>query len=219
MLRSLVVAGTLWVAAYQDFRTREIDDKVWIAGTLLATPLLAAELASGRIVLQLYLLSLAVSLALAVLSLKLGLTGEADAIAFAFLGFFEPPRLSPLFAVPLGTILLLSLVPTAFFAAYNVYWNLGKPQKFEGYRLNTLERLVALVAMRYVSREEYERYSYMLAPATRVDADGLKIEIGVGIPGRAEPPSLPGFWATALAPYVTFIALGYSAYLALCWLL
>jgi len=212
VFRRVVLLSALLYAGYQDYKTREIDDKTWVYPSILLAPLTFFEVYNrSPTYLQIYLVSLFLGLIIAVLTLKLKLTGEADAIAFVFISFFEPPGYHIITLFPLGSVIILSLVPTLLYTCYNLYWNL-KHGSFAGYEAGSLVKALAMLTMRYISRKEYEEKSYMYIPSTQKQGDKLTIELSPMIPEKVEKPGLDEFWAVTLAPYVFFLSIGYLLY-------
>lgn len=208
LLRELFVVLTLAVAGYTDYRKREVDDKVWVVGSLATAPLLAATLSSLR--LDLYLVSLTLAASLALFVWKFKLMGEADAIALAFVGLAEPPSATSILTlIPLATIVTLAGLASLLYALYNVALNIAKKPRFDG-ETSLLRRLVMLATMRYVNLEEYRRRSYMYAPVQGLEASSL-----IRVPEGEAPPPSEEFWAVVGLPYVTLLAVGYLLYLAL----
>jgi preflagellin peptidase FlaK len=212
LVRRLVLLLALAVAGYQDFIYREIEDKTWLYASVFLAPLTLLELAGNYAYLRLYLVSLLLGVLISLVSLRFKLAGEADAIAFTFISAFELPHPTPLSLLPLGSVIILSLAPTIAYMCYNLYWNIKRGGSFLGYDAGPLTKAVAVVTMRYISQEEYERRKHIFIPATRKKGDHLSIEISPAIPGNIEKPELEEFWAVTLAPYVSFLAVGYLLY-------
>lgn len=196
MFSEAVTLATLAAAGFSDYKTREVDDKVWIAGGLAVTPFILFEIGSGLIQLPLYLLSLATAFLVIVISWRLRLVGEADLIALGFIAYAEPPSLrSPLTVTPLASIVVLAGLASAAYILYNVFYNikagLSFPESTPLYMKITL-----LVTARLVTPEEYKSKSYMFAPTN-----------------DSPQTQQDKVWATVYLPYTTLLAFGYFTYL------
>lgn len=159
----LVLGAALAVASYQDVKTREIDDRVWLVSGAAGAVLTAAEiittpgyplLAAG--------LSALLTAVIAVGVFYLGLYGGADAKALLVAAVTLP--LSPwvgaayavwrqgsLFVNPffpltlLGNALFLSLLLVPSCLAWNLYSRLSGERLFDGVSASPLQKLAALL--------------------------------------------------------------------------
>lgn len=206
--REVVVLATLGAAGLSDYKRRDVDDKVWIAGAVATAPLLRLDTMSSEF--MLYLLSLISTLLVCLLILRLKLMGEADAIALAFLAFAEPPSLgSVLTLYPSATVIAVTGLFSLAYAAYNVLLNLRRGVFFEE-GVPLASRVAALAAMRLVTIEEYKRKSYMYTPV-----ESLSGPLTLRPLEQHNPPLREKFWVLVGLPYVTLLAAGYAAYLLL----
>ncbi|MEN3035515.1 MAG: prepilin peptidase [Candidatus Methanosuratincola sp.] len=159
----LVLGAALAVASYQDVKTREIDDRVWIASGLVGALLTAAEIVvSPGYPVLLAAFSALLTAAIAIGVFYLGLYGGADAKALLVAAVTLPlsPWLGgaygswgqgPLFVNPffpltlLGNALLISLllVPSCLF--WNLYAKLRGERLFGGVSASPLQKLAALL--------------------------------------------------------------------------
>ena len=212
LLRRAVLLSALLYAGYQDYKTREIDDRTWIYPAILLAPLTFFEVYNrDPMYLELYLASVLFGLATALMVLRLGLMGEADAIAFAYISLFEPPSDGLLAFQPLVSVVIFSFIPTLLYVSYNLYWNLRRGS-FKGYEASLPTKLLAFLTMRYITRRQYEEKRYMYFPSTRKQGDRLVIEFSPTITESIDEPELEEFWATPLLPYVTFLSIGCLIY-------
>ncbi len=152
-LKYLVLLGALAFASYQDIRTREIDDKVWlIAGAIgaLLTAYEALTVPSYQALFALVSIGLTALLAFGVYFL--GLYGGADAKALLAVAVTMPlaPSAATLFSpffplTVLGNALLCSLVLVPACLVYNVAWRISRRRPlFGGIRAGALTKLGAL---------------------------------------------------------------------------
>lgn len=217
IIRRAVVAVTLVAAGISDYKTREVDDRVWVVGGLATAPLLLYLYAKGYYVLELHLLSLLLALLVALLTQLARLTGEADAIALVFIGLFEPPvRTSLLCFMPPVTVVVAASVLALFYALWNATVNIRRGALKVLERQSLLMKMAALLTMRYVTREEYLARQYMYAVSSNEKGEPLLRVSPVEPPGN--PPPLERFWASVLLPYVALLAAGLLLYNLLCLL-
>ncbi|QOJ79510.1 prepilin peptidase [Infirmifilum lucidum] len=207
-LRTLAVLLTLAAAGYSDYRRREVDDKVWITGFSVATPLLLARL--NTVNLELYTVSLLLTASISLLVWKLKLMGDADAIALFFIGSLEPPSTRNfLTLVPLASIVTIAGLASLVYVIYNVAVNIARKPRFDS-NASLLEKILAYTTMRFVTPEEYYSKSYMYI---------LPGDAGAGVPtpepGEKQSLAHEGFWVTVGLPYVTLLFIGYLFYLAI----
>jgi len=214
--RRAAVLATLLAAGVSDYRTREVDDKVWVAGSLAAAPPLLYLHAKGYYVLELHLLSLLLALLVALLTQLARLAGEADAIALVFIGLFEPPTRAtlPCLMPPAAVVVAagaLALLYTLWNAAENI--KRGALEALRGQ--SPLVKIAVLLTMRYVTREEYLAKQHMYTPSFSERGEPL-LRIAVEPPENL--PAAERFWANVLLPYVALLAAGLLVYNLLCFL-
>lgn len=160
----LVLGAALAVASYQDVKTREIDDRVWVASGLVGALLTVAEIiVSPGYPVILAVFSALLTAAIAIGVFYLGLYGGADAKALLVAAVTLP--LSPLvgglayggwgqgslFVNPffpltlLGNALLLSILLVPFCLLWNLYAKLRGERLFDGVSASPLQKLAALL--------------------------------------------------------------------------
>jgi preflagellin peptidase FlaK len=158
----LVLGAALAVASYQDVKTREIDDRVWLVSGLVGALLTVAEITTTPgYPLLLAGFSALLAAAIAVGVFYLGLYGGADAKALLvaavtlplspwFVGSSEPwgqgLSANPFFPLTLlGNALLLSLFLVPSCLAWNLYRKVSGERLFEGVSASPLQKLVAVL--------------------------------------------------------------------------
>ncbi len=204
-LRTLAVLSTLAAAGYSDYKRREVDDKVWIIGFSVATPLLLARL--NAVNLELYVASLLLTVSVSLLVWRLKLMGDADAIALLFIGSLEPPSTSSfLTLVPLATIVTIAGLASLAYVVYNVIVNISRRPRFDS-NASILEKVLAYTTMRFVTPEEYYSKSYMYILPSDAEASAPTLE-----PRENQGLAREGFWVTVGLPYVTLLFIGYLFY-------
>jgi preflagellin peptidase FlaK len=216
LARRAIVLATLLAAGVSDYKTREVDDKIWLAGGLAAAPLLLYLHIRGFYALELHLLSLLLALLVALLTQLARLAGEADAIALAFIGLFEPPtRMTlPCLIPPASAVIaagVLALLYTLWNAAENI--RRGALEALRGQSLPT--KVAALLTMRYVTAEEYVAKQHMYIPSSGARGEPL---LRVAVKPAENIPPAERFWASVLLPYVSLLAAGLLVYDLLCLL-
>ncbi|MEN3056478.1 MAG: A24 family peptidase C-terminal domain-containing protein [Candidatus Methanosuratincola petrocarbonis] len=159
----LVLGAALAVASYQDLRTREIDDRVWLISGISGGALTAAEiLTTPGYPLLLAGFSALLTAAIAIGVFYLGLYGGADAKALLVAAVTLPLWpwagaaqggwaqgslfVSPFFPLTLlGNALLLSLLLVPSCLAWNIYAKLRGERLFGGVSTSPLQKLAALL--------------------------------------------------------------------------
>ena len=209
-LEALVLA----VAGWSDYRSREVDDRVWAAGAAVLAPLMVYEAYVGAVHVALYVVGAVVGLVVAGLFWLLGAMGEADVIELAFISLLTPPRGFSVCLSPALSVVVDSLPLVVLYALYNLAWNLRAGRDlFEGYDAGVGEKLYALLGMRYVSREEYERHRYMYAPGYVVEDGKRRIRVQLSV--EEGGGGFEGGWALVYMPEVAVLAAGFAVYAVL----
>jgi len=90
LVRALLATGMLTYAAYEDIRTREVHDLVWIIFGVPGIILDLFQLSQGSLDWRSFILSLTISLIFSALALVAHLFGEADVLAIITLTILHP---------------------------------------------------------------------------------------------------------------------------------
>lgn len=181
---TLLCASFLCTASAQDIRTREIDDKVWIAMGVLA----AARWVLGVFVeaeLMMRLISTAISATLFSALWYLGMYGGADlkALLCISLVFPVPPRLDvyvepkalPVFPLSVfNNAVLISLAFVPLNLLHNLIVYMREGELFSGYSEPLWRKVVTLVAARKVTLGR-ARASHDLMLSERGGEGGKKV--------------------------------------------
>uniref|UniRef100_A0A7C4H3Y0 Prepilin peptidase n=1 Tax=Thermofilum pendens TaxID=2269 RepID=A0A7C4H3Y0_THEPE len=211
LARRAVVAGVLLLSGWSDYRTREVSDSYWVAGAAAAGPLLAYLYVHRYYYWQLHLLSILFAALLSAAVWRLRITGEADALAFIFIGVFEPPTCyHPLTLFPLASTVLFSGAAALAISLYNAIENVSRGALHELRGYSVFSKAAFLLALRYVTREEFEKKSYMFIPSTNEKGEP---QLTLTTEPAPPPPGLEKFWASVLLPYVSLLAIGFLAYM------
>ncbi|MDI9608984.1 MAG: prepilin peptidase [Candidatus Verstraetearchaeota archaeon] len=150
-IKAAVVGAMLAFASYQDIKTREIDDRVWLVGGIIGAVLTLYEAATVHGYLHLLAaFSVALTAALGFGVYYLGLYGGADAKALLAIAVAFPispvSRISPFFPMTvLGNSLLMSVLLVPACLILNMAWVLSGRALFDGVRASRVRKLIALL--------------------------------------------------------------------------
>lgn len=181
----LICAAFLCAASAQDLRTREIDDKIWVAMGALAAARWALGLFAEPELVFLRTMSTGVSAALFFVLWYLGMYGGADlkALLCISLAFPVPPRLYayaapkalPLFPLSVfNNAVLISLAFVPLNLVHNLLVYLREGELFSGYSEPLWRKTVTLVAARKVTLGRV-RAGHDLMLSERSGEDGKKV--------------------------------------------
>ncbi|MCD6209166.1 MAG: prepilin peptidase [Thermoproteales archaeon] len=223
-LKELVAIFLLGIAAYQDLKTREIDDKIWIVILAVNGAFTAFELwfyhSLSLIYLMLYLISVAVGLAIAAVMHFGKMMGGADVKALIVLSLTETPKFRYIYGyvsiVP-SLAILTNTVIISLFAPLFIFLNNARKINYLYSDLcpdeSTLKKLIALFALTKVSSKEYEKNKHKYAIAERRDGSCKRIILSLFLVERDSDVQPSGeVWVSYLLPYILFIFLGYLCY-------
>jgi preflagellin peptidase FlaK len=225
---SFVLIGvTFTYAAYQDLKTREIDDRVWyVAAPIgLVLTLVQAWVTPGYPVF-IALFSALMTIALALGIFYIGLYGGADAKALMMLAVTMPVFLnagadmSPLYPLTvLGNGLVLSLVLIPVLLVVNAAWRLrkGRGSLFEGIKATTAQKVIALFTAIKVKPEIATSIHFNLVETT--DANGGRtLKLFNRVEDEDVPKKIPEgaqyVWVTPAIPMIVFFLIGFLLSLA-----
>lgn len=100
LVRVLLTTGMLTYAAYEDIRTREVHDLVWIIFSVPGIIIDLFQLSQGLLGWKAFLLSLSISVIFSALAVIAHLLGEADLLALITLTILNPVH--PIIHEPIG---------------------------------------------------------------------------------------------------------------------
>lgn len=151
LLKALLIVIALAYASFQDIKTREIDDRVWLLVIPLGAFLTAIEIfTTPGYPLILAGLSIILSVILALVLFYAGLYGGADAKALIAIAATLPlppytQFISPFYPLAVfGNALILSLLLIPTCLIWNLAWASTKKPLFAGIKATTSQKLVAL---------------------------------------------------------------------------
>ncbi len=153
LARITLITSTMIYASYQDWVSREIDDKVWIVGGGIGATLTGVDLALSWSLMKLILtvMSIGLSTGLAFMFYYMGLYGGADAKAIAAISASLPIYYPPLGLHPFTGLasltngLIISLILPITFLLYNIYRIIKGDNIFKGFEHESRWRKAAAI--------------------------------------------------------------------------
>jgi preflagellin peptidase FlaK len=217
-LKLLIMGASLAIGSYQDLKTREIDDRLWIivgiAGGLLT---IAEVVTSPSYPILVALFSIVITAALAFGVYFLGLYGGADAKALLMIAItmpvntFQASLISPLFPISVfGNALVISLLVIPACLIFNIYRATKEPL-FSGVKAGPFRKLVVLFTGVKVSPETAKSVHFNLVERPlpsggselrlvhRVEEDEPKIFV----------EGAKSVWVTPALPMIVFFLAGF----------
>lgn len=157
--RLLTLGIMLFLASIQDFKTREVDDKIWLVSLPIGIALTFTDIALNFNIHLVYLtmLSIVFSSALALAIYYFGLFGGADAKALICIAFIAPyppsvvnpsiRLLNPIFPLAIfGNSVVLSVALIVAIAFRNLAWKIKhQAPLFEGFDEPIIKKAFALL--------------------------------------------------------------------------
>jgi hypothetical protein len=198
--RVIVCLACLSFAAFEDLKTREVPDLVWVILSLAGLTLTGASLYLSPDQMAVVGLSLLITVSLAILLSWSSLWGSADSLALISIAIILPiyPRFSPVLSqspflhplLPLSTLAnaaIVSMVSIAYSLGKNLAWKLTQKDRalFQGIKGGKFEKaLVSLVGFK-VKFEELWVKSYLF-PLEDVVNEEATLKLYVGVKKREE---------------------------------
>lgn len=219
-LQRIATAALLAYAAYSDFRTREVDDRVWVLLSAVSAPLTILQLAAlDRMALLAYVLSSYAAFSLGLALSAFDVMGWADFLALACVGLTTTPvGRGPISSIPALSVLVNSLVASLSYPLYLLARNLAAVARgerlFKDVEAGALEKALALLTLTRVPAEEYEGRRDFYTLAEKVEEGRRRLLFSLKIEGGEAPaPRGAEVWVSPYVPYVAMIAAGYLLYL------
>jgi len=215
--RALASLTVLGYAAYSDFKTREVDDAVWVTLCVASAPFVVSkliELEKGALIA--YALSAYLAFSAGFALSALGVWGWADFLALACIGLIAFPSEGLLSLLPSLSVLINALLASSVYPLLLLIENvrlLAKGERvFEGVEANALVRVLALFTLRNVPAQEYLRKRGVYSLAERVEGGKRRLVLKVGVKDEAPaaPPPSARVWVSPHVPFVAMLALGYA---------
>lgn len=217
--KAVAVGAMLAFASYQDLKTREIDDRVWLIGGTVGAVLTACEAATAQG--YPYLLaafSVALTAVLAFGVYFLGLYGGADAKALLAIAVFFPfspaSQPSPFFPLTvLGNSLLLSVLLVPACLIINLAWALSGRPLFDGVSASKTRKLVALLTGFRVRPSAAMKVHFNLMEVTDGSGGEVKLKLFSRVAEEDEEKRIGRgreyVWVTPAIPMIVFFLAGY----------
>ncbi|XRH75138.1 MAG: prepilin peptidase [Candidatus Methanosuratincola verstraetei] len=217
-IKAVVVGAMLAFASYQDLKTREIDDWVWIVGGAAGAALTLLEAATvDGYPYVLAAFSVAITAALAFGVYYLGLYGGADAkallaIAVAF-PFSPVSQLSPFFPLTvLGNSLLLSILLVPACLVINLAWRLAGKAFFDGISASRARKAAAILTGFRVSPSAAKKVHFNLMEVPD-GSGGATLKLFSRVTDEDEVKHIDEgrqyVWVTPAIPMIVFFLAGY----------
>jgi preflagellin peptidase FlaK len=217
-LKLLVIGASLLIGSYQDLKTREIDDRLWIIAGIAGGLLTVAEIVTTpSYPLFLAGLSILISGVLAFGIYFLGLYGGADAKALMVVALAMPVNtfsatLFPVFPLSLfGNALVLSLLVIPASLIFNLY-KATKGPLFAGVKAGALKKLVTLLTGMKVKPETAKSVHFNLIERP-LPSGGSELRLFHKVEDMDEPKvfveGAKSVWATLALPMIVFFFGGF----------
>jgi len=219
--RAFVSLALLGYAAYSDFKTREVDDLVWIILCATSTPFVLLQLVElERRALLAYVLSAYLAFLLGFTLSAFKLWGWADFLALACIGLTTPPSAEGGYLSLLPSIstlvnsLLISCTYPLFLLTENLYLIARGERVFEGVEASLPVKVIAFFTLRNVPAQVYLRRRNFYSLAERFEGGKRYITLRIGVEEEGETKPLPNrVWVSPYMPFVTLLAIGYAIHL------
>jgi Flp pilus assembly protein protease CpaA len=221
VLRALVSLALLGYAAYSDFKTREVDDLVWIILCATSMPFVLLQLVElERRALIAYVLSAYLAFLLGFTLSAFKLWGWADFLALACIGLTNPPpsgggylSLLPSISTLVNSLLVSCAYPL-FLLAENSYLIAKGERVFEGVEASLPIKVIAFFTLRNIPAQVYLQRRNFYSLAERFEGGKRYITLRIGAEEEAETKPLPSrVWVSPYMPFVTLLAIGYAIHL------
>jgi len=219
--RAFVSLALLGYAAYSDFKTREVDDLVWIILCATSTPFVLLQLVElERRALLAYVLSAYLAFLLGFTLSAFKLWGWADFLALACIGLTTPPSAEGGYLSLLPSIstlvnsLLISCTYPLFLLTENLYLIARGERVFEGVEASLPVKVIAFFTLRNVPAQVYLRRRNFYSLAERFEGGKRYITLRIGVEEEGETKPLSNrVWVSPYMPFVTLLAIGYAIHL------
>jgi len=219
-LKLLLIACVLAVASYQDIRTREIDDRIWlVAGGLGGLLTLVEIITTPGYPLLLAGFSIFITAVIALGIFYTGLYGGADAKALIAIALalpllpFSYPIMSPIYPLAIfGNALLLSILLVPLNAVLNLLLVARGNRLFEGIKATRLQKFGAFFTGTKVSPSTAMSVHFNLLE--KVSGNGERcLKLFTRVEDVDEPKIMPKgatkVWVTPAIPMIVFFLIGF----------
>jgi preflagellin peptidase FlaK len=148
----------LTISSYEDFKTREVDDKIWLIFSPIGIIITFIEYFLNYIdfsYLILYFISILITAIVSIIIYYLKFVGGADSKALISISFLDPINLNENTIHPFTPIIVLMdtlitfLIVPVFLFSYNLYRILNKEKIFKGFENEKLYRKIFALFIGY----------------------------------------------------------------------
>jgi len=217
----------LSIASYQDIKSREVSDKVWLP--IIVTSIIINAIEKVWIdasIFRFYLLSIAITSFLALTLAYLGLIGGADAKAYICLSILEIPLVAVTVdkLIPGISIFMNSVILSVFAMLIIVINNIILLLKTELYfppNIGILKKIILFLSATIVdlNKVKDQPYKYFILSSLQNTVE-IKISIQnmdnyMDIIESLEKKGIKKVWVSPTLPFILFIFIGYLLYLIL----
>jgi preflagellin peptidase FlaK len=219
-LKLLLIACVLVVASYQDLKTREIDDRIWlVAGGLGGLLTIVEIITTPAYPLALAGFSIIITTVIALGIFYSGLYGGADAKALIAIALtlpllpFSYPIMSPIYPLTIfGNALLLSVLLVPLNGVLNLLLIARGNRLFEGVKATGLQKFAAFFTGTKVSPSTAMSVHFSLLE--KVSGIGERyLKIFTKVEDVDEPKVIPKgvtkVWVTPAIPMIIFFLIGF----------
>jgi hypothetical protein len=221
-IRTLLSFSMLGYASYQDIKTREIHDIVWIIPSAIGLILNIYELFIGSLSLRGALISIGFMVILSGILWVLRLFGEADLIAFLTLSIIHPRTPSYgfrgytpfLFSFTLIANSAMAGILTAFYTVIvNLFEFLKDRSLFDRYDASFFKKTVIMFSGKYISIESLKgppfEYPLEIDGELIVKPDLFDDDAANKAFRSLRENGIDNFWVSATLPYIVVLFVGY----------
>ena len=221
-IRTLLSFTMLGYAAYQDLKTREIHDIVWIIPGTIGLILNIFELYTGSLSLRGAIISIGFMVILSGILWLLRLFGEADLLAFLALSIIHPR--TPAFGFRGNTPILFSFTLIAnsaiagiLTALYTILVNLFEYLKdrslFDRYNASFFKKMVIMFSGKHISIESLKgppfEYPLEINGELIVKPNLFDDDAANRVFKNLKEKGIESFWVSATLPYIVILFVGY----------
>jgi len=224
-IKRLTAIICLSVASFQDIKTREVSDKIWLPIILVGIAVNAVEkIWTNTSILSLYLLSIAITFLIALTLAYFGLMGGADAKAYICLSILETPSVStnigkmfPGISIFMNSIILS--IFTMIIIAINNTILLFKSKLFFPKNISILKKIILFLSATIVDLKEVKKHphKYFILSSTQntieIKTNIHNIDKCTEIIDILEKKGVEKVWVSPTLPFILFIFIGYILYL------
>jgi preflagellin peptidase FlaK len=214
-LRKALCLIMLTISSYEDFKTREVDDRIWLIFSPIGILITLIEYFFKFIdfsYLILYFISILITTIISIIIYYSKFVGGADSKALISISFLDPINLNKNIIHPFVPIIVLtnsciiSLIIPLFLFTYNLFRILNKEKIFEGFENEKLYRKIFALFIGYRTKGIKKRFAIPIE-----DGFGEKREFFFTplLMLDVEPIENEGEWVSPCLPLIVFILIGY----------